>query len=396
MKRSTAPYKYPRIVRFVDELPKTASGKIKRAELRLRQRRFGNRPLGLTSCQGFQWRFYDDRKHRHGARAGDRPSPRGGADRAAARGLRRAHAQLGRVLRARAQGDAEGRALLLPGERPVAGLHRARQGRAGLGRRRQRVHRLPQRLRRDVHRSREPAGRGGRPAARRARHPLRRADRGLDRRRRGAAPALRPAAVALHELGHRVHDGRDPHRARRDRPRHDPQDRGLLPRAPRRGDGVGLPGARGARRPRRPGQRSLRRGLPARDHGADALGPLQRRAGAGERAEALRGQGRGADHGARDDEHQHRPAGRRLPRGGAPPDRRARRDPDLRRGQDRRDDLARRRDAALRRHARHRDAREGELRRAARRRDRHDRRSWRRSSRTAPCTSTARSTATRW
>jgi acetyl-CoA synthetase len=35
VKRSTAPYKYPRIVRFVEELPKTASGKIKRAELRL-------------------------------------------------------------------------------------------------------------------------------------------------------------------------------------------------------------------------------------------------------------------------------------------------------------------------------------------------------------------------
>jgi acyl-coenzyme A synthetase/AMP-(fatty) acid ligase len=35
VKRATAPYKYPRVVRFVDELPKTASGKIKRAELRL-------------------------------------------------------------------------------------------------------------------------------------------------------------------------------------------------------------------------------------------------------------------------------------------------------------------------------------------------------------------------
>jgi acyl-coenzyme A synthetase/AMP-(fatty) acid ligase len=35
VKRSTAPYKYPRVVRFVEELPKTASGKIKRAELRL-------------------------------------------------------------------------------------------------------------------------------------------------------------------------------------------------------------------------------------------------------------------------------------------------------------------------------------------------------------------------
>jgi acetyl-CoA synthetase len=33
-KRVTAPYKYPRIVEFADELPKTSSGKIKRAELR--------------------------------------------------------------------------------------------------------------------------------------------------------------------------------------------------------------------------------------------------------------------------------------------------------------------------------------------------------------------------
>jgi acetyl-CoA synthetase len=34
VKHATAPYKFPRIVDFVDELPKTASGKIKRAELR--------------------------------------------------------------------------------------------------------------------------------------------------------------------------------------------------------------------------------------------------------------------------------------------------------------------------------------------------------------------------
>jgi acyl-coenzyme A synthetase/AMP-(fatty) acid ligase len=33
-KRETAPYKFPRIVEFTDELPKTASGKIKRAQLR--------------------------------------------------------------------------------------------------------------------------------------------------------------------------------------------------------------------------------------------------------------------------------------------------------------------------------------------------------------------------
>lgn len=34
VKRETAPYKYPRIVDFAEELPKTASGKVKRAELR--------------------------------------------------------------------------------------------------------------------------------------------------------------------------------------------------------------------------------------------------------------------------------------------------------------------------------------------------------------------------
>ncbi len=34
VKHSTAPYKYPRIIEFVDELPKTISGKIKRAQIR--------------------------------------------------------------------------------------------------------------------------------------------------------------------------------------------------------------------------------------------------------------------------------------------------------------------------------------------------------------------------
>lgn len=36
VKNATAPYKYPRIVEFVDELPKTTSGKIKRNEIRAR------------------------------------------------------------------------------------------------------------------------------------------------------------------------------------------------------------------------------------------------------------------------------------------------------------------------------------------------------------------------
>lgn len=35
VKKATAPYKYPRIIEYVDELPKTISGKIKRKEIRL-------------------------------------------------------------------------------------------------------------------------------------------------------------------------------------------------------------------------------------------------------------------------------------------------------------------------------------------------------------------------
>ena len=36
VKHETAPYKYPRIIEFVDELPKTISGKIRRVEIRER------------------------------------------------------------------------------------------------------------------------------------------------------------------------------------------------------------------------------------------------------------------------------------------------------------------------------------------------------------------------
>jgi acetyl-CoA synthetase len=34
VKAETAPYKYPRIVEWADELPRTASGKVRRAVLR--------------------------------------------------------------------------------------------------------------------------------------------------------------------------------------------------------------------------------------------------------------------------------------------------------------------------------------------------------------------------
>ena len=38
MKDRLAPYKYPRFIEFIDELPKTATGKIQRFRLRERER----------------------------------------------------------------------------------------------------------------------------------------------------------------------------------------------------------------------------------------------------------------------------------------------------------------------------------------------------------------------
>ena len=42
VKKLTAPYKYPRVIEFVDELPKTISGKIRRVELRERDSQKAN------------------------------------------------------------------------------------------------------------------------------------------------------------------------------------------------------------------------------------------------------------------------------------------------------------------------------------------------------------------
>ena len=74
--------------------------------------------------------------------------------------------------------------------------------------------------------------------AHRARDALRRADRGRDRRRRGARAALGPAALALRQLRLRGDDGRDPDRPGRHRTRHDREDLRLVPRPPRRRDGL--------------------------------------------------------------------------------------------------------------------------------------------------------------
>ena len=39
VKHETAPYKYPRVIEFVEELPKTISGKIRRVEIREKDNR---------------------------------------------------------------------------------------------------------------------------------------------------------------------------------------------------------------------------------------------------------------------------------------------------------------------------------------------------------------------
>jgi acyl-coenzyme A synthetase/AMP-(fatty) acid ligase len=48
VKARTAPYKYPREIEFMDELPKTVSGKIRRAALRSREveRKLGKGGMG--------------------------------------------------------------------------------------------------------------------------------------------------------------------------------------------------------------------------------------------------------------------------------------------------------------------------------------------------------------
>ena len=84
-----------------------------------------------------------------------------------------------------------GRAVVVPGVGPVPDLPARGEGQPGLGRRRQRVHRLPQRLRLDGRRPRAPEGRRGDRARRAHRHALRRADRVDGALRRGAVPAVR-------------------------------------------------------------------------------------------------------------------------------------------------------------------------------------------------------------
>ena len=185
--------------------------------------------------------------------------------------------------------------------------------RAGVGRGRQRVHRLPQRLRRDVRRPREPADRATRSSARwtQGTHFAAPTEGSIavaeELRRRFGLPQWRFTNSGTESTMDAVHVARGA--TGRDmilkiegsyHGHHDAVMVSVYPPLEALGDRDD------------PRQRPLRRRLSARDHRAHALGPLQRRAGAGAGARPARGQGRRADHGAGDDEHQHRPAASRA------------------------------------------------------------------------------------
>jgi acetyl-CoA synthetase len=51
VKNVTAPYKYPRLIEFVKELPKTISGKIRRVEIRDDDRGRAERSEGIRTRQ---------------------------------------------------------------------------------------------------------------------------------------------------------------------------------------------------------------------------------------------------------------------------------------------------------------------------------------------------------
>ena len=209
------------------------------------------------------------------------------------------------------------------------------QGLARLGHRPERVRRLPQRLRRDGDGPRPPEDRRGRAEARRPRHALRAADRGRALRGREPRRAHGPAVLAVRQLGDRGDAGRGAHHARHHRAPADPEDRGHLPRPPRRPDGERLP-VQGGRRPA--GAAELRAADARHDPGHRrhrAERPVQRRRRGRAGVRRARPEDRRHDRRADHDELRRRAARPGLPpapEGDLP---RERRDVRLRRGQDR-------------------------------------------------------------
>ena len=250
----------------------------------------------------------DARRDRHRSRSRRR------AHRAREGQAGRAHAALRRVLPARQRRHAGRRPVAVPEERPVAGLHRARRGRAGVGRRRQRVPRLPQRLRRHVRRPRQPGHRRRRQGADGRRHALRRARpraRSSWRRSSSAAGASRywrftnsgteSTMDAIHlargatgnDIIVKIEGTYHGH--------HDAVMVSVKPPAELMGDRD------------RPNAVPYGLGYPSTTASQTQPGPVQRRRRARARPRRARRPGRRRDPRAGDDEHQHRPARPRLP-----------------------------------------------------------------------------------
>ena len=158
----------------------------------------------------------------------------------------------------------------------------------------------------------------------------------------GTRPPVRPAAVAVRQLRHRGHHGRRAPDAVDHRPGPDHQDRGLLPRPPRLGAGLGDPRGR-TRSARRTGppRSPPARGIPEAIIELTLVATLQRPGQRGPAARRAPGPGRRDDHRADHDERGDHRARARLPGRAEGPAALPRRPAHLRRGQDRPDRRAR-------------------------------------------------------
>ena len=191
----------------------------------------------------------------------------------------------------------------------------ARRGRPGLGRRRQRVPRLPQRLRRDVRRPRQP-GRSP-PRSRRGWTRARTSPRPTEGsiivaeelRRRWGLPHWRFTNSGTESTMDAIHlargfTGRDMI-VKIEGTYHGHHDAVMVSVKPPP-DRDGRP--RAAPNPRRPTASATRPAPPSTRASCRSTTPTRSRPLALDEPRGRR------DHGAGDDEHQHRPAGRRLPR----------------------------------------------------------------------------------
>ena len=222
VKGQTAPYKYPRVVDFADELPKTASGKVKRAALR----DWISRPAttyNRSPCPSPPPPSPTSPPSPSARRRGSSIARGGRASTSSGR-----TASCRAACRPRSSATTRGRPTSSAAAAPRCGTSTATSTSTSTTASASCASATPTRTIAAAVKAQDGPG-----------HALRGAHRGLDRRGRGAQAALGPPPLALHQLRHRVDDGRRPPRARPHRARRDREDRGHLPRPPRRRDGLG-------------------------------------------------------------------------------------------------------------------------------------------------------------